>query len=58
MKLMHEFAEGECIVGMIEFKGRILVATNFGLYRLRDDNLEPIQLLREEPKDDGKPNRE
>lgn len=57
-KVVHKFAPDEHIVGMMNYRDHIIVATSRGLYRFVDENLEPIQLLREEAKDDGRPNAE
>lgn len=40
---------GERVVGLVNFKGRIYVATESGLFRLEDDDrLHPIEFVTEE----------
>ena len=64
-KLLHHFKHGENIVSMVLFQNTLIVATNEGLYRLREEIvggrresvLERIELIRES-RDDGRPNAE
>ncbi len=45
LKLIKQFPKTEPIVSMINFKGRILVATSKQVYELNgDDVLEPIRI--------------
>lgn len=57
-KVVHEFAPDEKVMSMVIYRDCVIVATSHGLYRLVDEKLQPIQLLREEAKDDGRPNAE
>ena len=57
MRVIHRFDHGENIVGLVVFQDQLIVATNERIYRLVDDHLERIELVREN-RDDGKPNAE
>lgn len=47
-KLIKQFPESESIVSMLEFKGRIFIATSKQVYELvGDDLLEPIKIKKE-----------
>lgn len=54
MKVIKEFPATEPIVSMIEFNGRILVATSKHVFRLTDnDQFEPLEFIA--PTDDDAP---
>lgn len=44
-KLIHEFPNGEKCVGIINFRERIIVATEHRVYELKEDKLYPIQMV-------------
>jgi hypothetical protein len=43
-KLVHSFPSGVKVVGMIQYKDRVLLATEDALYELIDDQLEPVTI--------------
>jgi hypothetical protein len=40
--VVHQFPPGETILGMVDFQGRLVVATNNNVYTLRNGALVPI----------------
>ncbi len=50
-KQIHQFDEDEKVVSMIEFKGRIIIATEKGVYRVSEDleQVEKLELVEDEP---------
>lgn len=56
-KSVFELPPGEEFVAMVVFNGQLIVASNTGVYRLREPNkLERLEIV--EIKDDGRPNAE
>lgn len=52
-KLIHSFPEGIKVVGILNYRDRLLLATENALYELIDDELEavPIKYMSNIPKD-------
>lgn len=46
VKLMAQFPPGEAIVSMVQFKGRVLVATSVRVYQVIGDKLVPLVIER------------
>lgn len=49
--VFHTFANGEAIIGMTEFKGRLIIATSHDLYEVEGKRL--VRLLVERFNDDA-----
>lgn len=47
-KTFHEFACDEVIVSMVQYQGRMLVATSENIYEIRDGNLARLTFAVEE----------
>lgn len=48
MKFVTALKRGERVVSMISYKGQVLVATEYRIYRLQGNHLQP--LIFEQPK--------
>ena len=46
-KFIKEFSKTEPIVSMIEFKGRIIIATSKRIYELKEEKIIPIEIRME-----------
>lgn len=44
-KIIHEFGPEERAVAMTSYQGRVIIATERGIYELVDDALKPLKFV-------------
>ena len=53
MKLVTGFPEGAEIMSMVEFKGKLMVATTEGVYEVKDNKATKLKLIEKEINNDS-----